>query len=161
MPLVLNLCPDLLSRPLITVPLQLSWFPCCSSHHQACSTSGSSHPQTWTRLFLSSLVIPSTTVLSAPSYHPLLPCVIFLCVFFWPCHAAGRILVPRPGIEPATPRVEARSLYHWTVREVPVTFLNSTYYHLTCYACVCIKSIFSPYLFCLLCLAHSRHLLRK
>ena len=29
------------------------------------------------------------------------------------------ILVPRTGIEPAPPAVEARSLNHWTAREVP------------------------------------------
>ena len=41
-------------------------------------------------------------------------------VFFWPTHTACGILVPRPGIEPRPPRaVEARSLNHWTFREVP------------------------------------------
>ena len=29
------------------------------------------------------------------------------------------VLVPRPGIEPAPPAVEAQSLNHWTAREVP------------------------------------------
>ena len=38
---------------------------------------------------------------------------------FWPCPTACGILVPRPGIEPVPPAVEARSLNHWTAREVP------------------------------------------
>ena len=33
---------------------------------------------------------------------------------------ACRILVPRPGIEPMPPAVEAQSPNHWTAREVPV-----------------------------------------
>ena len=45
--------------------------------------------------------------------------VIILLLFFWPRRAACRILVPRPGIEPVAPAVEARSLNHWTAREVP------------------------------------------
>ena len=40
--------------------------------------------------------------------------------FFWPCHTACGILVPRPGIEPVPPAVEARGLNHWTTREVPI-----------------------------------------
>ena len=34
-------------------------------------------------------------------------------------HLACRILVPWPGIEPSPPVVEAQSLKHWTIREVP------------------------------------------
>ena len=43
--------------------------------------------------------------------------------FFWPYHTAYGILVPLPGIEPAPhpSAVEARSLNHWTTREVPST----------------------------------------
>ena len=39
--------------------------------------------------------------------------------FFWPRHAACRILVPQAGIKPAPPVLEARRLNHWTAREVP------------------------------------------
>ena len=39
--------------------------------------------------------------------------------FFWPHHAACGILVPRPGIEPRPPTVEAWSPNHWTARELP------------------------------------------
>ena len=39
--------------------------------------------------------------------------------FGGPRHPAYRILVPRPGIEPRIPAVEARSLNHWTTREYP------------------------------------------
>ena len=36
------------------------------------------------------------------------------------------ILVPRPGIEPAPPALEAQSLNHWTAREAPqASFENS------------------------------------
>lgn len=35
------------------------------------------------------------------------------------CSLAGGILVPRPGIKPTAPAVEARTLKHWTTREVP------------------------------------------
>ena len=38
--------------------------------------------------------------------------------FFWPRHAAYRILVPQPGIEPVAPVVGAWSPNHWTAREV-------------------------------------------
>ena len=43
--------------------------------------------------------------------------------FFWPCCAACRILVPRPGIEPGPTAVEARSPNHWTDGEFPPQFL--------------------------------------
>ena len=39
--------------------------------------------------------------------------------FFWLCHAACGILVPRPGIKPVSPALGAWSLNHWTAREVP------------------------------------------
>ena len=41
-------------------------------------------------------------------------------------HMASGILAPRPGIELASPELEAWSLKHWTAREVPIfLFLNS------------------------------------
>ena len=45
---------------------------------------------------------------------------LLLLLLVWPCCAAFGILVPRPGIEPGLPTVEARSLNHWTAGE----FLN-------------------------------------
>ena len=41
--------------------------------------------------------------------------------FFWPCHVASGILVPRPGIE-TSPALGVWSLNHWTTREVPLFF---------------------------------------
>ena len=38
--------------------------------------------------------------------------------FFWPCHTPRGILVPQPGIEPASPALEGWSFNHWTAREV-------------------------------------------
>lgn len=35
------------------------------------------------------------------------------------CSVAGGILAPRPGVKPTAPAVEARTLKHWTTREVP------------------------------------------
>ena len=39
-------------------------------------------------------------------------------VFWLRCMACG-ILVPRPGIKPVSPALEAWSFNHWTTREVP------------------------------------------
>ena len=44
---------------------------------------------------------------------------LFFLFFFWPCHTACGILVPRPGIEPASSALKAWSPNHWTAREVP------------------------------------------
>ena len=38
--------------------------------------------------------------------------------YYWPLCAAGRILVPWPGIEPEPPALGMLSLNHWTTREV-------------------------------------------
>ena len=35
------------------------------------------------------------------------------------CYSACRILVPLPGIKPASPALEVQSLNHWTTREIP------------------------------------------
>ena len=43
-----------------------------------------------------------------------------LFIYFWPRRVAYGTLVPRPGIEPTAPAVEAWSLNHWTTREVPL-----------------------------------------
>ena len=40
-----------------------------------------------------------------------------LLIYFWVHSAAGRILVPRPGIEPALAAVKAQHPNHWTTRE--------------------------------------------
>ena len=45
--------------------------------------------------------------------------------FFLATPRGSRRLVPRPGIEPGPPAVEAWSLNHWTSREVPAGF----FYH--------------------------------
>ena len=45
--------------------------------------------------------------------------VKMIFIVFWPHRAACGILVPQAGTEPAAPAVEARSLNHWTAREVP------------------------------------------
>ena len=57
-----------------------------------------------------------------------IPCLMFFS-FFWLCHAACGILDPQPGIEPMPLALEARSLSHWTAREVPMfSFLVATVY---------------------------------
>ena len=47
-------------------------------------------------------------------------------LFFWLCHTARGTLVPRPGIEPRSSAVKARSPNHWTAREVPNPFFLNT-----------------------------------
>ena len=65
------------------------------------------------------------------SYHELLPATLPAClplsplvqkyfilfIYFWLYPAACGILVPRPGIEPVAPAVEAESPNRWTIRE--------------------------------------------
>ena len=55
--------------------------------------------------------------------------IILISFFFffltWPCHLACGILVPNLGSNPRTaPALEARSLNHWTSREVPVLLIS-------------------------------------
>ena len=45
--------------------------------------------------------------------------VLFVCSFVLLHHAACGILVPRPGIEPGSSAMEARSLNLWTARDAP------------------------------------------
>ena len=51
-----------------------------------------------------------------------------LSLFFLPCFTACGIFIPWSGIESVCPAVEAQSLNHWTMREVPSRALqrNST-----------------------------------
>ena len=44
---------------------------------------------------------------------------IHVCVCIWLHSRACGILLPRPGIEPMPPAVEAQILNHWTTREGP------------------------------------------
>ena len=44
--------------------------------------------------------------------------LFFTSFFFWLHCVACEVLVPRPGIKPAPPALEAQSLNHWTAREV-------------------------------------------
>ena len=50
---------------------------------------------------------------------------IYLFLIFWSCCMACGILVPWPRIEPVPLAVEARSLNHWTTREVPGRTFNN------------------------------------
>ena len=47
-----------------------------------------------------------------------------------PPHATCRILVPWPGIKPAPPAVEVRSLNRWIPREVPTVSLSQSQWSL-------------------------------
>ena len=53
-------------------------------------------------------------------FHSISFSILFLS--FWPCRVTCRMLVPRPGIEPMPPAVEAQSPNHWTAREFPLSF---------------------------------------
>ena len=50
---------------------------------------------------------------------------IYLFIYFWPRHAASRMLVPRPGIEPGALAVKALSPNRWTAREYPVVHFKA------------------------------------
>ena len=52
--------------------------------------------------------------------------LLFWFFIFWPHHAACRILVPWPGIEPTPSAVKVWSPNHWTSREFPVFIFKMT-----------------------------------
>ena len=60
-----------------------------------------------------------TRVTNCPSFPRTGSVFLFVFLIVWPCRMACGILVPRPGIEPMPPALEAWSLNHWTTREVP------------------------------------------
>ena len=87
------------------------------------------------------LIIPSSTPyrLSPLTSFSLLQIDFFFLFsfffFFLPHHAACKILVPQPGIEPVPPEIVVRSFNHWMASEVPrinILFseLRITFFHL-------------------------------
>ena len=61
----------------------------------------------------------------------------FFCqIFFFSHHAACRILVPQPVIEPRSLAVEARSPNHWATREFPNLKKNSQIFNHNFFGCV-------------------------
>ena len=46
----------------------------------------------------------------------------------WPIHAACKILLPPPGIEPVPSAVKVQSSNHWTTREFPPIFFFFFFY---------------------------------
>ena len=65
-------------------------------------------------------------------FGSLLWCIGFSLVVLqgFSCTEAGGILVPQPGIEPASPGIGMQILNHWTTREVLVSIyrcINNTY----------------------------------
>ena len=59
----------------------------------------------------------STGVALGPLPQLILLAIWGILLFFWLHHAACEVLVPRPGIEPASPAVETRSPSHCTAKE--------------------------------------------
>ena len=53
--------------------------------------------------------------------------------FFFFFASPYRILVPRPGIEPMPPAMEAQSPSHWTARELPP---QPIFFHLVLYTLI-------------------------
>ena len=47
-----------------------------------------------------------------------------ICIYIWPCCETCGILVPQPGIKPASPAVEMWSLNHWATKEVPKSMFS-------------------------------------
>ena len=84
------------------------WLPVCLTNRMQTS---SNVDRTKTYPWLSCLSLPLLKRL--PSHHPIPPSLFLVH------HMACRILVPQPGIKPASPAVEAWSLNHLTTREVP------------------------------------------
>ena len=85
----------------------------------------------------------------SPNLHVLFICLfIYLFIYlFMAAHSeACGILVPRPGVEPRSPAVEAWSANHWTAREFPVYMFIL---HLL-YARPCTKDEQDRHDFCLL-----------
>ena len=58
-------------------------------------------------------------------WHQALRVFLFLFLFF-AYHETCKILVLYPGMEPRTPAVEAKSLNHWTTREIPTEGFGSS-----------------------------------
>ena len=84
--------------------------------------------------------------------------ILFFFFFFWPRWAACRILVPPRGSEPALLALEARSLNHWTTREVPcfsILNVNSSIH-----SCFFLSEKFHLFLLSLFLLFGSKHLLK-
>ena len=84
-------------------------------------------PPTWVHLVFQSPVLMPHPLQYLPR---LLLWLFFLLsiIIFWTRSAACRILVPRWGIKPPPPVVEAQSPNHWTTRNIP----NYSIYNLCC-----------------------------
>ena len=85
---------------------------------------------------------------SVLNHFLVLCCIFWLFFFFWLYCTACGILVPRPGMEPVPPAVEARSPNHWTAREFPLLAFNLPLRSLLpfWFLILCIKPIFhSPW----------------
>ena len=57
--------------------------------------------------------------LKPPAFQQLVWFFVCLVGCFWPHWASREFLVPQPRMEPTLPKVEARSLNHWSARKVP------------------------------------------
>ena len=68
--------------------------------------------------------------------HQLINYLGDLFTYLWSGCAAHEILVPKPGLEPKPPALEAQSLNLWTTREVPLLVS----FHLLCFT-----NIYEPY----------------
>ena len=84
---------------------------------------GRDHVHRFTTAPMPHLLPVHSTLQTTASRGPVLGFQQYFNIFFsfWPCHAACRILVLQPEMEPTPPSLEAQSLNHWTVREVPPT----------------------------------------
>ena len=64
-------------------------------------------------------ICPCSVQMSSCVYLNIIPLkkfFFYLFIYFWPQWAACEILVPRPGMDPTTPAVEAQRLNHCTDR---------------------------------------------
>ena len=104
-----SLCPPCFLHWLTGVPrASLVNLLCANFHPQVCFPENPAYDKAYV---VEMHIIFSRTV--SPRRESRL--ILFV---FWSCRAACGILVPRPGIEPAPPALEAQSLNHWTTKEV-------------------------------------------
>ena len=116
------------SRKSPSFPNWLFWGP-SSAPNQACTGSDQGESLGSSQPFSNHVSYPGLSkygFLNSPVYIVTFGCLNFPMTFPQDfalsslCCMAPVILVPRPGMEPTSPALEARSLNHWTTREVPI-----------------------------------------
>ena len=114
-----------------------SWRTCfmeCSFQRSSSEEVNATSPKeqsTFTRILYCQLPTSEAKSFSTVgSFNKRLESWVYLHLFYFvyrPYHAACRILVPWLGIKPVPSALEARSLNHWTTRDVPCNNFRSNF----------------------------------